>query len=66
MSRASHHEVLECRTIAYAPPSHEEEWDGKPNTTGEDGFMGKLNEFRKKITAGAIHSAVDTTPPKEK
>ncbi|WVR06762.1 hypothetical protein IAU60_003797 [Kwoniella sp. DSM 27419] len=41
---------------------HDEEWDAKPNTTGEDGFFGKLNEMRKKFTASMVHSGVDTTP----
>jgi hypothetical protein len=41
---------------------HDEEWDGKPNSTGEDGFFGKLNEFRKKMTAEAVKAAGTTTP----
>ncbi|OCF43052.1 hypothetical protein I317_03146 [Kwoniella heveanensis CBS 569] len=41
---------------------HDEEWDAKPNTTGDDGFFGKLNELRKKFTAAAVQSGVDTTP----
>ncbi|WWC62228.1 uncharacterized protein I303_104824 [Kwoniella dejecticola CBS 10117] len=41
---------------------HDEEWDAKPNTTGEDGFLGKINELRKKFTASAVHAGVDTTP----
>ena len=41
---------------------HDEEWDGKPNTTGEDGFFGKLNELRKKATAGIIEKMADTRP----
>ena len=41
---------------------HDEEWDGKPNTTSEDGFFGALNEFRKKATAGMVKAGVDTTP----
>lgn len=45
---------------------HDEEWDGKPNTTGEDGFMGKLNEMRKKVTASVVKAATDQTPPTEK
>ncbi|WWC94443.1 hypothetical protein V866_001289 [Kwoniella sp. B9012] len=41
---------------------HDEEWDAKPNTTGEDGFFGKINELRKKFTASAVQAGVDTTP----
>jgi len=41
---------------------HLEEWDGKKNTTGEDGFFGKINEMRKKFTAEAVKAGVDTTP----
>lgn len=43
--------------------THDEEWDGKPNTTGEDGFFGQLNEWRKKATASMVKAGVDTTPP---
>ncbi|GFZ46906.1 hypothetical protein JCM24511_04126 [Saitozyma sp. JCM 24511] len=45
---------------------HEEEWDAKPNTTGEDGFFGKINELRKKFTAEAIKLGADTTPADQK
>ncbi|KAF8808128.1 hypothetical protein BYT27DRAFT_7098221 [Phlegmacium glaucopus] len=31
--------------------SHNEEWDHQKTTTAEDGFLGMLNEERKKITA---------------
>ncbi|KAA1468093.1 hypothetical protein DENSPDRAFT_857077 [Dentipellis sp. KUC8613] len=31
---------------------HTEEWNHKHETTGEDGFLGMLNESRKKMTAG--------------
>jgi len=41
---------------------HQEEWDAKKNTTGEDGFFGKINELRKKFTAEAVKAGVDTTP----
>lgn len=41
---------------------HEEEWDGKNNATAEDGFFGKVQEMRKKATAGAVDAAVDSTP----
>jgi hypothetical protein len=45
---------------------HDEEWDGKPNTTSEDGFFGALNEFRKKATATLVKAGVDTTPADQK
>ncbi|ORX35597.1 hypothetical protein BD324DRAFT_630799 [Kockovaella imperatae] len=41
---------------------HDEEWDGKPNSTGEDGFFGKLNEMRKKFTANTVEKMADTRP----
>ena len=40
----------------------DEEWDGKPNTTGADGFFGKLNEWRKTLTAEAVKAGADTRP----
>jgi len=33
---------------------HEEEWDHEKNKTGEDGFMGKLQEWRKKADAKMV------------
>ncbi|KAK4686467.1 hypothetical protein P7C73_g3655, partial [Tremellales sp. Uapishka_1] len=41
---------------------HEEQWDGKENSTGEGGFFGKLNELRKKSMAGMINMGVSSTP----
>ncbi|KAH9486243.1 hypothetical protein JR316_0000307 [Psilocybe cubensis] len=32
--------------------SHNEEWNHQKTTTGEDGFLGMINEQRKKLTAG--------------
>ena len=46
--------------------SHEEQWDGKDNTKADDGFFGKINEMRKKATAGIINSTVDSTPKDQK
>lgn len=43
---------------------HEEEWDHKKNTTGDDGFMGQLNEYRKKIGAKMIAATVTSDPSK--
>lgn len=42
----------------------EEEWDHKPNTTGEDGFMGQLNEYRKKFSAKIVEKTVTSDPSK--
>lgn len=43
---------------------HEEEWDHKPNTTGDDGFFGSINEFRKKLSAKVIDATVTSDPNK--
>lgn len=43
---------------------HTEEWDHKPNTTGDDGFLGKLNELRKKFMANVIEAGVSSDPKK--
>ena len=43
---------------------HEEEWDHKENKTGEDGFMGRLNEWRKKADAKIVEKMVPTDPNK--
>ena len=45
---------------------HDEEWDGKPNSTGDDGFFGKINEFRKSATASLVNMGADTTPADQK
>ena len=37
---------------AHKVTSHSEEWDHKRETTSEDGFIGMLNEQRKKAMAG--------------
>jgi len=43
---------------------HEEEWDHKENSTGADGFMGKLNELRKKADAKLVEKTVPSDPNK--
>ena len=43
---------------------HEEEWDHKPNTDGDDGFLGKLNELRKKADAKLVDKTVSSDPSK--
>lgn len=42
---------------------HTEEWDHKRETTRDDGFLGYLNEQRKKITAGVTGMFVSQEPP---
>lgn len=41
---------------------HLEEWDHKKNPTGEDGFMGKLMEGRKKMGAKMVEKGVSSDP----
>lgn len=43
---------------------HEEEWDHQPNKTGEDGFMGKIQEWRKKADAKLVEAGVSSDPKK--
>lgn len=43
---------------------HEEEWDHTKNKTGEDGFMGKLQEWRKKADAKLVEMGVSSDPKK--
>lgn len=43
---------------------HEEEWDHEPNKTGEDGFVGKLQELRKKFDAKLVEAGVSSDPSK--
>ncbi|KAK5113944.1 hypothetical protein LTR62_003067 [Meristemomyces frigidus] len=43
---------------------HVEEWDHEGNKTGEDGFMGKLQEGRKKVDAKLVESTVSSDPAK--
>jgi hypothetical protein len=47
-------------------PSHEEQWDAKNNATAEDGFFGKMQEVRKKVTAAMVDAGVDSTPVDQK
>lgn len=42
---------------------HTEEWDHKRETTSEDGFLGMLNEQRKKLTANVTGMFVGQDPP---
>lgn len=43
---------------------HDEEWGGEKNKTASDGFMGKLQEMRKKFSAGLIDRTVTSDPNK--
>lgn len=43
---------------------HDEEWDHEENQTGDDGFMGKLMEGRKKVDAKLVKKAVPSDPAK--
>jgi hypothetical protein len=47
-------------------PSHEEQWDAKNNATAKDGFFGKMQEVRKKVTAAMVDAGVDSTPVDQK
>jgi len=41
---------------------HTEEWDHKRESTSHDGFVGLLNEQRKKLTAGVTNMFVSSDP----
>ncbi|KAG9647193.1 hypothetical protein KCU64_g10250, partial [Aureobasidium melanogenum] len=43
---------------------HIEEWDHETNKTADDGFMGKLQEQRKKIDAKLVESTISSDPSK--
>lgn len=43
---------------------HEEEWDHEKNKTGSDGFMGKMQELRKKADAKLVNMGVTSDPNK--
>ena len=43
---------------------HEEEWDHQPNATAEDGFMGRLQQWRKKADAKMVEAGVSSDPKK--
>ncbi|KAH9858316.1 hypothetical protein C2E23DRAFT_865211 [Lenzites betulinus] len=45
---------------------HTEEWGHLRETTGEDGFLGMLNENRKKFTANFTGLFISQEPPTEK
>ena len=43
---------------------HEEEWNHEPNKYSEDGFMGKLQEARKRVGAVLVDKFVSSDPSK--
>lgn len=43
---------------------HLEEWDHEGNKTSEDGFVGKLQEARKKMDAKLVEMGVSSDPSK--
>jgi len=43
---------------------HEEEWDHEPNKYSEDGFLGKIQEARKRMGATLIDKMVSSDPNK--
>jgi len=43
---------------------HLEEWDHEPLKTGDDGFMGKIQEWRKKADAKMVEMGVSSDPKK--
>lgn len=43
---------------------HEEEWDHEPNKYSEDGFLGKIQEARKRMGASLIDKMVSSDPDK--
>ncbi|KAI0756486.1 hypothetical protein C8Q80DRAFT_1128886 [Daedaleopsis nitida] len=45
---------------------HTEEWNHRRETSGEDGFLGMINEQRKKLTANITGLFVSQEPPTEK
>ncbi|KAH9947114.1 hypothetical protein B0H21DRAFT_692612 [Amylocystis lapponica] len=48
---------------AYKVTRHTEEWDHKRETSSDDGFVGMLNEQRKKFTAALTGKFVSQEPP---
>lgn len=43
---------------------HIEEWEHEPNKDADDGFMGKIQEYRKKMDAKMVESGVSSDPNK--
>ncbi|KAG6919012.1 hypothetical protein DXG01_009722 [Tephrocybe rancida] len=43
---------------AYLVTSHEEHWNHEKNSTSDDGFLGMINEQRKKLTASFTDTVV--------
>lgn len=43
---------------------HEEQWEHQPNRTSNEGFMGALQEWRKKTDAKLVEAGVSSDPKK--
>lgn len=43
---------------------HVEEWDNEALKTGEDGFWGKVQEWRKRVDAKGVEGSVSSDPSK--
>ncbi|KAL8728684.1 MAG: hypothetical protein Q9166_005248 [cf. Caloplaca sp. 2 TL-2023] len=43
---------------------HDEEWDHEANKSGEDGFMGKVQQARKMVDAKVVEKTVSSDPSK--
>jgi len=55
--------TIETNT-AHKVTRHTEEWNHNKSSTGEDGFLGMLNEERKKLTASLTDAIVGKNAPK--
>ncbi|KAG8962378.1 hypothetical protein FRC03_004303 [Tulasnella sp. 419] len=42
---------------------HTDEFDHSRSRMADDGFLGKINEARKRLTASVVGSTIDKTPP---
>ena len=56
--------TLKMNTATGLIEHHEEEWDHKPNKTGEDGFMGKIQQWRKEASAKMVEMGVSSDTKK--
>jgi len=43
---------------------HDEEWNHEDNKDADDGFMGKVQEARKKVDAKLVEATVSSDPSK--
>jgi hypothetical protein len=56
--------TLKMNTATGLIEHHEEEWDHKQNKDGDDGFLGKMNEWRKRADAKMVEVGVSSDPKK--